>query len=391
MQTVEGTTPAVEAAAGHLAAMRAAESDLRAGGATAGLLDVAVRRVATARTAADTARTTALLGEAYGHVPGLADARAATARLREHIAAQPDPPSRNPHDPVALERDLAGTVLDLAATDATLPGLAELAEQVSVWRGLRSQAEHHAAAVLRRAVAAAEANEANTVRAGVDHALWWLAGRLDDLLAEARPPAQVLGGVRVDDDPDPARPAHVIDTRPTVGGMTARLPLPGTRLTRAEATPAQRAAWQRLTLLADQYRPLRRAQEQLVALRHADHGRRRQLLALAGELADLDAIWPDWDRPDGAGAVPPPWGATVGRGADAGPDFLAWAGGQRPGTVWLPGLDELQRAADRARERTRARRAPRSADDALPAGSGRRRMESLRRVNETLGAADRVT
>ena len=120
----------------------------------------------------------------------------------------------------------------------------------------------------------------------IDPGLQALDGELQDLMGEIRSTADVLADIR-----------------------TAEQALRG--------TTDQHAAFLRLDHLADMYVELRAAQAELTtAAANPDSGTTGagtwHRLALAGQLRNLDEVWPDWWRREGMSGVvqpapPPPW------------------------------------------------------------------------------------
>lgn len=291
--------------------------------------------------------------DAVASSPQVQEARAAVARLREHAAANTIEQRPNLTDPYEAERLIVISVRDAARAGSPLPDLAQLAARVADANGYTERARQAAAAILGRAVQTVEHDEGQAITAGTDDALRYLADRLADLLDQAADHVAQLGDVRIDDDPRPIAEGSIDGAAKTVHGFTPIWRRPGQRIRRADATPAQTAAWDALDGLAAQYRDLRAAQAKILRRRLNEEAARP--LRYAGELADLATVWPDWDLDGQRDAEPAPWGEQIPRGTSAGADFIAWAALQRSGVVWMPSVGDMKAAAEEAQRLTAVR------------------------------------
>ncbi len=252
--------------------------------------------------------------------------------------------------PRAATREVFAALESAAKTGADLPD--DLAARVA-----RATAEaecHHVVIAEARRVADHLANEeATVVRRGVDHGLLWLHQQLAALLDEARD----LAGAVAANTPDEAFASK--DTT----AITAFVDLSGK---------------------VDDYDAIRRWQRTLVTTAAGGPGSEIEfpstssvnrvspglLIDVAGEFANLDAIWPEWDharRGDTVNtivpAVPaPPWPASD-------PDnvlrpvydvrYLKWLTSHPDARPWVPSIGDAAAAYAAAR-----------------AGVGRRREEA---------------
>lgn len=289
-----------------------------------------------------------LLEDATAAVPGVVRVREARQRLADHLAAQPAASTaRQMETPHQGEQRLATRVVDAALAGEPLPDIDQMTDDVLTIRDARRSAHQRGYQLMQGAVSALSRREREELRADVDTALGYLAGLLPPLLEQARGALDVLGDVRLDDDPEPppAPDSFDLTVRTVGGGFTPVWQRPGRRIAWSQASQQQHDAWNQLVQLAGEYREIRLAQAQLVRENSYDWS---PALRLAGEFADLNAVWPGWREHDpGSRTNAPPWGEAVESGAHAGADFLAWLAEQPDGTVWVPGLAEMKETADK--------------------------------------------
>lgn len=251
-------------------------------------------------------------------IPGLADVRAGKTRLAQLRKDTPPPPT--PHQAAAqLARDLAAAAEHGDPFPDTAVAVAEA----------RRAAENHTAA-LQTVISAEQMltqREEATIKAGANDALHTLAGTLADVLAGIRDIAPALGAVRTAEQAMDAGPV-ARDAYPVARGLLGEYVA-----IRAAQRTLTRAGWP------------------------SDATNVLGVLKVAGEISNLDEIWPCWPRATTSNGyldkttntlTLPPWPEDAdpfeGRYSLA---YLLWAANSDTDAhVWMPTTIELREAYD---------------------------------------------
>lgn len=244
---------------------------------------------------------------AHAAIPGLTEASEALGALR----AQREQWSNAARPPADLAVQLAATLL---AGEPVPDGFELAAHDAELWHARRETGGE----VLARVEVILEGKKTSALADGADAGLLALRPRLDGVLGQARRAAPMLAGIHTADD-------AVAAGSPAVD------------------------AWRQLDDAARHYREIREVQRTLTRIGERGQVPVAELLAVAGEIANMDETFPAWRPMPGRNPATAPWpDAAQGGGgtrerltARHTMAYVRWLAEHPVAVPWIPTRAEL--------------------------------------------------